>query len=172
MSGPKVVLITGVSSGIGRAAAIGFARAGCRVYGTVRDTAKVERIDGVTLIEMDIRDEASIERGVQAIIAEDKRIDVLVNSAGVTLVGATEETSVAEARRRPPHHGGRARARTWRISRGARSRRSNASASARGHDSSKHRNSDARAAHGPDRSPDASRPTTASMLGDLRTLPA
>lgn len=97
MPGPKVVLVTGVSSGIGRAAAIGFARAGCRVYGTVRDTAKAERIDGVTLIEMDIRDEASIERGVQAIIAQDKRIDVLVNSAGVTLVGAAEETSVAEA---------------------------------------------------------------------------
>lgn len=46
---------------------------------------------------MDIRDEASIERGIQAIIAQAKRIDVLVNSAGVTLLGATEETAIAEA---------------------------------------------------------------------------
>ncbi len=46
---------------------------------------------------MDIRDEASIERGIQTIIAQAKRIDVLVNSAGVTLLGAAEETSMAEA---------------------------------------------------------------------------
>ncbi len=97
MSNPKVVVITGVSSGIGRAAAEKFARLGCRVFGTVRNTAKAQAIPGVTLIEMDIRDEASIERGIQTIIDEAKRIDVLVNNAGVTLLGATEETSVAEA---------------------------------------------------------------------------
>lgn len=97
MSDPKVVLITGVSSGIGRAAAIRFAKSGCRVYGTVRNTAKADGVPGVTVIEMDIRDDASIERGVRTIIAQDKRIDVLVNSAGVTLLGAAEETSIAEA---------------------------------------------------------------------------
>lgn len=97
MSNPKVVVITGVSSGIGRAVAIKFSKQGCRVFGTVRNTAKAQAIPGVTLIEMDIRDEASIERGIQTIIDEAKRIDVLVNSAGVTLLGATEETSVAEA---------------------------------------------------------------------------
>jgi len=47
---------------------------------------------------MDIRDEESVQRGVQTIIAQAKRIDVLVNSAGVTLVGATEETSTDEAK--------------------------------------------------------------------------
>lgn len=97
MSDPKVVLVTGVSSGIGRAAAIRFAKSGCRVYGTVRNAAKADGVPGVTLIEMDIRDDASIERGVRSIIAQDKRIDVLVNSAGVTLLGATEEASIAEA---------------------------------------------------------------------------
>jgi len=50
------------------------------------------------LIEMEIRDEASIERGIQSVIAQAKHIDVLVNSAGVTLLGATEETSIAEAK--------------------------------------------------------------------------
>ncbi len=97
MSNSKVVVITGVSSGIGRAAATKFAEQGCRVFGTVRNPAKAQAIPGVTLIEMDIRDEASIERGIQTIVAQAQRIDVLVNSAGVTLLGAAEETAIAEA---------------------------------------------------------------------------
>ena len=97
MSNSKVVVVTGVSSGIGRAAAMQLAKQGCRVVGTVRNTAKAQAIPGVALIEMDIRDEASIERAIQTIIAQAKRIDVLVNSAGVTLLGAAEETSIAEA---------------------------------------------------------------------------
>ena len=98
MSKSKVVVITGVSSGIGRATAEKFAKQGCQVFGTVRNTAKAQAIPGVALIEMDIRDEVSVQRGIQTIIAQAKRIDVLVNSAGVTLLGATEETSIAEAR--------------------------------------------------------------------------
>ncbi|GAB7541311.1 hypothetical protein CS8_009740 [Cupriavidus sp. 8B] len=45
----------------------------------------------------DIRDGTSVKNGIQAIISQAKRIDVLVNSAGVTLLGSTEETSIAEA---------------------------------------------------------------------------
>lgn len=97
MSTSKVIVITGVSSGIGRAAATQFAKQGCRVFGTVRNTAKAQAIPGVTLIEMDIRNEASVARGIQTVIAQTKRIDVLVNSAGVTLLGPAEETSVEEA---------------------------------------------------------------------------
>ena len=97
MSNSKVVVITGVSSGIGRATAEKFAARGCKVFGTVRNTTKAQPIPGVVLIEMDIRDDASVQRGIQTIIAQAKRIDVLVNSAGVTLLGATEETSIAEA---------------------------------------------------------------------------
>lgn len=97
MSNSKVVVVTGVSSGIGRAAAMKFAKQGCRVFGTVRNTAKAQAIPGVELVEMDIRDEASVQNGIQAVIDQAKRIDVLVNSAGVTLLGATEETSIAEA---------------------------------------------------------------------------
>lgn len=97
MSNSKVVLITGVSSGIGRAAALKFAAQGCHVFGTVRNISKAMPIPGVALIQMDIRDEASVERGIQTIVAQAKRIDVLVNSAGVTLLGAMEETAIAEA---------------------------------------------------------------------------
>lgn len=97
MSNSKVVVITGVSSGIGRVTAEKFAKRGCRIFGTVRSITKAQAIPGVVLVEMDIRDEASVRHGIQAIIAEAKRIDVLVNSAGMTLLGATEETSIAEA---------------------------------------------------------------------------
>lgn len=97
MSTTQTILITGVSSGIGRATALKFAERGCRVYGTVRNVAKAQAIPGVTLIEMDVRNEASIERGIQTIIAQDGRVDVLVNSAGGTLLGAAEETSISEA---------------------------------------------------------------------------
>lgn len=97
MSNSKVVVVTGVSSGIGRATAELFAKRGCQVFGTVRNITKVKPISGVVLIEMDIRDEVSVQQGIQAVIAQAKRIDVLVNSAGVTLLGATEETTIAEA---------------------------------------------------------------------------
>jgi NAD(P)-dependent dehydrogenase (short-subunit alcohol dehydrogenase family) len=97
MSNSKVVVVTGVSSGIGRAAAVKFVDRGCRVFGTVRNTAKAQPIPGVELVEMDIRDDASVQQGVQTVIAQAERIDVLVNSAGVTLLGAMEETSIAEA---------------------------------------------------------------------------
>jgi NAD(P)-dependent dehydrogenase (short-subunit alcohol dehydrogenase family) len=97
MSKSKVVLVTGVSSGIGRAAAEKFAQQGCQVFGSVRSLHKAQAIPGVVLIEMDIRDDASVQRAVRAIVGKAGRIDVLVNNAGGTLVGAVEETSVTEA---------------------------------------------------------------------------
>jgi NAD(P)-dependent dehydrogenase (short-subunit alcohol dehydrogenase family) len=97
MSYPLVVVVTGVSSGIGRVAAQQFAERKCKVFGTVRSIAKAAPLPGVELIEMDVRDEGSVQRGIQAVIDRAERIDVLVNNAGVSLVGAVEETSIAEA---------------------------------------------------------------------------
>src|SRR5438132_7181825 len=97
ISGSTVVVVTGVSSGIGRAAAKKFAQRGCRVFGTVRSIAKTQSRPGVELVEMDVRDEASVRRAVAAILGQAKRIDVLVNNAGTALLGAVEETSVKEA---------------------------------------------------------------------------
>lgn len=76
MKDSPIVLITGVSSGIGRAAAKKFAAQGCRVFGTVRNVGKTTPLPGVELIEMDIRDDASVEAGVQAVIARAGRVDV------------------------------------------------------------------------------------------------
>lgn len=97
MTESKVVLVTGVSSGIGRATAEKFAIRGCIVFGTVRSVPKTQAIPGVGLIEMDVRDHTSVQRAVQSIVSKAHRIDVLVNNAGSTMLGSVEETSVAEA---------------------------------------------------------------------------
>jgi NAD(P)-dependent dehydrogenase (short-subunit alcohol dehydrogenase family) len=96
MSQP-IVVITGVSSGIGRVAAEKFVQRGCRVFGTVRSIACTKPLTGVELIEMDVRDEASVQRGIASVIAQAGGIDVLVNNAGMNMLGAVEETTVGEA---------------------------------------------------------------------------
>jgi NADP-dependent 3-hydroxy acid dehydrogenase YdfG len=74
-----------------------FAKLGCKVFGSVRDIKKAQAIPGVEFVEMDVRDDASVKRAIEVIIGKSKRIDVLVNSAGGTLLGSVEETSISEA---------------------------------------------------------------------------
>ncbi|SDE92274.1 Short-chain dehydrogenase [Variovorax sp. CF079] len=97
MLNSTVVVITGVSSGIGRAAAEKFAKRGCRVFGTVRSASKAVPLPGVELVEMDVLNEASVQRGIKLIIDQTGRIDVLVNNAGMNMIGAVEETTTSEA---------------------------------------------------------------------------
>lgn len=97
MTQSTVVLVTGVSSGIGLATAQKFVARGCRVFGTVRNLDKATPSPGIELVAMDVRDEASVRAAVAQVIARAGHIDVLVNNAGFNLVGAVEETSVAEA---------------------------------------------------------------------------
>ena len=97
MSKQTVVLVTGVSSGIGRMTAAKFAAQGCRVFGSVRNLSGAKPIAQVTLVEMDTRDAGSVQLAVESVVAQAKRIDVLVNNAGVSMIGAVEETAVAEA---------------------------------------------------------------------------
>jgi NAD(P)-dependent dehydrogenase (short-subunit alcohol dehydrogenase family) len=98
MSESKVVVVTGVSSGIGRVTALMFAQQGFRVFGTVRDVERALLLPGVELIAMDIQQELSVQHGIQSVIDQAGRIDVLVNNAGTTLVGSIEETSMDEAK--------------------------------------------------------------------------
>lgn len=93
----KVVLITGVSSGIGRATAELLARRGYRVFGGVRSPEKATAIKDVTFVRIDVRDEASVKAGVESVLQRAGKIDVLINNAGYSIVGAVEETSPEEA---------------------------------------------------------------------------
>jgi len=92
----KVALVTGVSSGIGRATAALLAANGFRTFGTVRkDVASDPEVE---LIRLDVRDADSVAAGVAHVLDLAGRIDVLVNSAGMSFVRAAEETSIDEAR--------------------------------------------------------------------------
>jgi RND family efflux transporter MFP subunit len=94
----KIALVTGVSSGIGREIAQLLAERGARVFGTVRNPRSASPIHGVELVSMDVTEDASVNSAVQGIVQKAGPIQYLVNNAGYSLMGALEETSVAEAR--------------------------------------------------------------------------
>src|SRR5262245_54477532 len=97
-NGPRrVVLITGASSGTGRATAELITARGHRVFGGVRALAKPRPLAGVELVPLDVRDDASAKACVDEVRSRAGRIDVLINNAGVNLVGAVEETSIRQA---------------------------------------------------------------------------
>jgi len=93
-----VVVITGCSSGLGRLVAMAFARRGDRVYATMRgrdrgrellDTAAAEGLV-VRVLELDVTDDASVQRAVDQVLEAEGRIDVLVNNAGLLHFGSVE----------------------------------------------------------------------------------
>jgi NAD(P)-dependent dehydrogenase (short-subunit alcohol dehydrogenase family) len=96
MDEKRVALVTGVSSGIGQAVASSLAAAGFRVFGSVRRPDGEVR-SGVERAVLDVRDQASIARAVAEILERAGRIDLLVNNAGGSIVGAIEETDTAQA---------------------------------------------------------------------------
>ena len=100
-SSPLVAVVTGANSGIGRATALHLAQQGYRVFGTVRSLDKANKLQaranelGVTveLIEMDVADDVSVQRGFADIFLATDRVDVLVNNAGVGGNGVIEEST-------------------------------------------------------------------------------
>ena len=93
----RVVLITGATSGIGKATAIYLATKGYRVFGTYRSEVPEGNFN-VTFLKMDVRDEVSIQKAVDHIIENAGRIDVLINNAGLGTLGSLEDTKLEEAR--------------------------------------------------------------------------
>ncbi len=92
-----VVLVTGVSSGIGRAVADAFAAKGFEVFGTSRNPRTTQPVAGVELVQLDVTDDASVAAAVSTVVQRAGRIDILVNNAGAGVFGAAEETSTAQA---------------------------------------------------------------------------
>ncbi len=88
----KIVLITGGSSGIGKAIGNYLTSKGHIVYGTTRDLNKYPDFDDFQLLELDVRDTNTIELAVAQILDKEGRLDVLVNNAGVGITGPIEET--------------------------------------------------------------------------------
>ncbi|WP_411139827.1 SDR family NAD(P)-dependent oxidoreductase [Streptomyces sp. x-80] len=97
----KICLVTGVSSGIGRATALELLRAGHTVYGAARRVRRMDdiRAAGGHVLEMDARNAEDLDRVVATVLDEQQRIDVLVNNAGTVLHGAVEDVPLAADRR-------------------------------------------------------------------------
>jgi NAD(P)-dependent dehydrogenase (short-subunit alcohol dehydrogenase family) len=94
------VLITGSSSGIGRATALAFGRAGHRVHATMRDLSRGDELRKmaeqeklpISISTLDVDSDSSVRDGIARIIRESGPIDVLVNNAGFAPIGSVEET--------------------------------------------------------------------------------
>lgn len=104
----KVVLVTGASSGIGKALAESLAAKGAKVYGSSRKASDAKASGAkpaaspsekgfVKMIRLDVRSDESVSAAVKQVMEIEGRIDILINNAGYTLAGAVEDISGDEA---------------------------------------------------------------------------
>jgi NAD(P)-dependent dehydrogenase (short-subunit alcohol dehydrogenase family) len=96
----RVALVTGASSGIGKATAIRLKEAGYIVYGAARRIEKMKALEnqGIHILKLDVSDNESIESCIKEIISKFGQLDVLVNNAGFGTYGALEDVPIEEAR--------------------------------------------------------------------------
>jgi NAD(P)-dependent dehydrogenase (short-subunit alcohol dehydrogenase family) len=94
MGSNQVALVTGASSGIGQATAELLSASGFIVFGTSRTPEKLA--GSYRWLPLDVRSDASVQAAVQSLLEQVGRIDVLVNNAGYSQVGAIEESSIAD----------------------------------------------------------------------------
>jgi NAD(P)-dependent dehydrogenase (short-subunit alcohol dehydrogenase family) len=112
MESKQVVLITGSSTGFGRLCAVTLGRRGHTVFATMRDPggrnaknaseirALAEKDSlPIHVLELDVTDDASVERAVDAVVAKTGRIDVAINNAGYALTGLAEAVPTEQAQR-------------------------------------------------------------------------
>jgi short-subunit dehydrogenase len=96
----KVVLITGASSGMGKATAKLLVQNGYIVYAAARRIEQMSDLEliGARILKMDITDDPSIKAGINTIIKNEGQIDILINNAGFGLLGAIEDVPIADAK--------------------------------------------------------------------------
>jgi NAD(P)-dependent dehydrogenase (short-subunit alcohol dehydrogenase family) len=100
---PRIVMVTGATSGIGRAVARRFASASDRIIAIGRDSAELSEVaadivrDGgeCSAIRCDVTDDAAVDKAFESVMGETGRLDVLVNAAGHISTGSIENTSLA-----------------------------------------------------------------------------
>ncbi len=90
----RVALVTGASSGIGKAIAQAFVAQGYTVYATARQLEALVGLQGIRPLLLDVTQEASMVQAIQTITEEQSAIDILVNNAGFALNGPVEELSL------------------------------------------------------------------------------
>lgn len=95
----KAVLVTGCSTGIGRATAEHLADAGWTVYATARRPESIADLRGCKRLALDVCDEASMRAAVDAVERAEGAVGVLVNNAGYGQEGAFEATPMDDVRR-------------------------------------------------------------------------
>jgi NAD(P)-dependent dehydrogenase (short-subunit alcohol dehydrogenase family) len=101
----KTILITGASTGFGRDTAETLARAGHTVFASMRDPqaknrkhSEALRKQGIEVVELDVSSDDSVEHAVKEVLARARRIDVLVNNAGIASAGITEAFTPDQAK--------------------------------------------------------------------------
>ena len=95
------VLVTGCSTGIGRATALAFLRTGFPTWASARRLEAITDLQaaGCNVVELDVTDEDSCAQAIRTVEAEHGAVGALINNAGQTLVGPFEEMSLASIRR-------------------------------------------------------------------------
>src|ERR687885_1082963 len=104
MKAQNVALVTGSSSGIGFEISLLLARNGFNTYASMRNLEKSKSITEIAnreklplkVIQLDVNDDISVREAIDRVVAENQRIDVLVNNAGYGLLGTLEDLSIEE----------------------------------------------------------------------------
>ena len=101
----KTILITGASTGFGRDTAETLARAGHTVFASMRNPqaqnrehAEALRKKGIEIVELDVSNDTSVEHAVKEVLDRARRLDVLVNNAGIASAGVTEAFTPDQAK--------------------------------------------------------------------------
>src|SRR5215813_8795450 len=101
----KTILITGTSSGFGRDTAETLAHAGHRVFASMRDIVGRNRTHadaldakGIKVVQLDVTNDDSVERGVKSVLTQGGRLDVLINNAGIGSLNVSEAFTTNQLR--------------------------------------------------------------------------
>jgi NAD(P)-dependent dehydrogenase (short-subunit alcohol dehydrogenase family) len=100
----KTVIITGSNKGIGLETALIFGRAGYKVLATMRNLNNAEELKEkiktenlqISIYEMDVNSDTSVKNCIKTIILENKKVDIIINNAGIERHGSVEDMDLSE----------------------------------------------------------------------------